>query len=168
MGAAEVAIEIERKFRVLDNAWRSQGQQRTLLRQGYIANTARASVRVRLAGEHGWLSVKAMTAGPSRAEYEAVIPAAEAHEMLDRLCEGPLIEKWRHIVAYQGSEWEIDEFLGENAGLVIAELELESEDQPFERPPWLGAEVTHEERYYNFRLAQRPFRHWPENLLAAP
>jgi adenylate cyclase len=168
MGAVEMAIEIERKFRVQGDGWRSQVRQRTLLRQGYIANTAHASVRVRLAGEQGWLSVKAMTAGLSRAEYEAVIAPAAAHEILERLCEGPLIEKWRHIVIYHGSEWEIDEFLGENAGLVIAELELESESEPFERPPWLGTEVTHDERYYNFRLAQRPFRHWPENLLAAP
>jgi adenylate cyclase len=162
-----MAIEIERKFRLADDSWRERVQRKTLLRQGYIANTRRASVRVRLAGEAGWLSVKAMTPGLSRTEYEAAIPASEANEMLDRLCEGPLIEKWRHIVVYQGSEWEIDEFLGENAGLVIAELELESEDAPFARPPWLGVEVTHDERYYNFRLSQRPFRHWPENLQAA-
>ncbi len=162
-----MGIEIERKFRLADDRWRACVREKTLLRQGYIANTRRASVRVRLAGEAGWLSVKAMTPGLSRAEYEAPIAAAAAHEMLDRLCEGPLIEKWRHIVDYQGSEWEIDEFLGENAGLVIAELELESEDQPFARPPWLGVEVTHDERYYNFRLSERPFRHWPENLQAA-
>jgi adenylate cyclase len=162
-----MAIEIERKFLVTSEAWREQVQRRALLRQGYLANTARASIRVRLAGEQGWLSVKAMTPGMARAEYEAALPPADTHEMLDRLCEGPLIEKWRHIVVYQGSEWEIDEFLGENAGLVVAELELESEQQRFARPPWLGAEVTHEERYYNFRLSQRPFRHWPENLRAA-
>lgn len=163
-----MAIEIERKFLVTSEAWRGQAHRKTLLRQGYIANTPRASVRVRLAGDQGWLSVKAMTPGVSRAEYEAAIPAQDAHEMLDRLCEGPLIEKWRHIVNYRGCEWEIDEFLGENAGLVVAELELESELQPFEPPPWLGAEVTHEERYYNFRLSQKPFRHWPENLRAQP
>ena len=162
-----MGIEIERKFRLAGDGWRAQVSQKTLLRQGYIANTARASVRVRLAGDVGWLSVKAMTRGLSRAEYEAVIPAVEANEMLDRLCEGPLIEKWRHIVVYQGSEWEIDEFLGENAGLVIAELELEAEDAAFARPPWLGVEVTHDERYYNFRLSEKPFRHWPENLRAA-
>jgi adenylate cyclase len=162
-----MAIEIERKFRLADDGWRERVLRTTLLRQGYIANTRRASVRVRLAGEAGWLSVKSMTRGLSRAEYEAAIPAAEANEMLERLCEGPLIEKWRHIVEYQGREWEIDEFLGENAGLVIAELELESEDAVFARPPWLGIEVTHDERYYNFRLVEKPFRHWPENLQAA-
>jgi adenylate cyclase len=162
-----VAIEIERKFRVQNDGWREQVSSRTLLRQGYIANTARASVRVRLAGEAGWLSVKAMTPGLSRAEYEAAIPALEANEMLERLCEGPLVEKWRHIVIYQGSRWEIDEFLGANAGLVIAELELAAEDTPFALPPWLGVEVTHDERYYNFRLSARPYRSWPENLQAA-
>jgi adenylate cyclase len=162
-----VPTEIERKFRLANDSWRDQVLRKTLLRQGYIANTQRASVRVRLAGASGWLSVKAMTRGLSRAEYEAAIPALEANEMLDRLCEGPLIEKWRHIVVYQGSEWEIDEFLGENAGLVIAELELEAEDAAFARPPWLGVEVTHDERYYNFRLSEKPFRHWPENLRAA-
>jgi adenylate cyclase len=162
-----MGIEIERKFRLASDGWRAQVSQKTLLRQGYIANTARASVRVRLAGDTGWLSVKAMTHALARAEYEVVIPALEANEMLDRLCEGPLIEKWRHIVVYQGSQWEIDEFLAENAGLVIAELELAAEDAVFARPPWLGVEVTHDERYYNFRLSQKPYRHWPENLQAA-
>jgi adenylate cyclase len=162
-----MGIEIERKFRLANEGWRAQVSGKTLLRQGYIANTARASVRVRLAGDEGWLSVKAMTRALSRAEYETVIPAQEANEMLERLCEGPLIEKWRHIVSYQGSEWEIDEFLGANAGLVIAELELQAEDAQFARPPWLGVEVTYDERYYNFRLSEKPYRHWPENLQAA-
>jgi len=162
-----MGVEIERKFRLINDSWRERVREKTLLRQGYIANTRRASVRVRLAGEAGWLSVKSMTPGLSRAEYEAAIPAVDANEMLDRLCEGPLIEKWRHIVVYQGSEWEIDEFLGENAGLVIAELELDAEDAVFARPPWLGVEVTHDERYYNFRLSEQPYRRWPENLQAA-
>jgi adenylate cyclase len=163
-----MAIEIERKFRVSSDAWRAEIRSSTLLRQGYLANTARASIRVRLSDrEQAWLSVKAVTPGLSRAEYEVSIAAPDAREMLERLCEGALIEKWRHIVCYQGHEWELDEFLGENAGLVIAELELESEDAQFAHPQWLGAEVTHDERYYNMRLSRRPFRHWPENLLAA-
>ncbi len=122
-----MAVEIERKFLVAGNAWRAQISTSTLLRQGYLANTLRASIRVRLAGGQGWLSVKAMTPGRSRAEYESAIAAVDANEMLDRLCEGPLIEKWRHIVPHDGNDWEVDEFLGENAGLVIAELELQSE-----------------------------------------
>ncbi|HEX4024578.1 MAG TPA: CYTH domain-containing protein [Steroidobacteraceae bacterium] len=161
-----MAVEIERKFRVRSDAWRAEVAESSLLRQGYLANTERASVRVRTDGRCGWLSVKAMRPGLSREEYEVAIAAADALEMLERLCEGRPIEKWRHIVMHAGSRWEIDEFLADNAGLVVAELELEAEDAEFERPAWLGPEVTHEERYYNFRLAQRPFRLWPENLLA--
>lgn len=161
-----MAKEIERKFRVRSDDWRVLVERSTLLRQGYLANTERASIRVRLAAERALLSVKGMEPGLSRDEYEVPLPMTDAREMLDRLCEGMPIEKWRHIVTHQGSEWEIDEFLGENAGLVIAELELDSEDAPFARPAWLGTEVTHEERYYNFRLSQKPYRHWPENLRA--
>jgi adenylate cyclase len=161
-----MAVEIERKFRVRSDAWRSEVSASSLLRQGYLANTARASVRVRTDGHSGWLSVKAMRPGLSREEYEVAIAASDALEMLERLCEGRPVHKWRHIVVHAGSRWEIDEFLAENAGLVIAELELETQDAAFERPAWLGAEVTDDERYYNFRLAQRPFRLWPENLQA--
>jgi adenylate cyclase len=162
-----MAIEIERKFRLLNDSWRAEIGTSTLLRQGYLANTARDSVRVRVAGAQGWLSVKAMTVSIARAEFEYPIPIEEAEQMLIGLCEGPLIEKWRHRVAFGPNEWEIDEFLGENAGLVIAELELAAEDEQFAPPAWLGLEVTGEERYYNFRLAQYPYRLWPENLLAA-
>jgi len=161
-----MAKEIERKFRVRSDAWRAQVKRSTLLRQGYLANTTRASIRVRLEGERALLSVKGMEPGVSRDEFEVAVPMADAREMLERLCEGRAIEKWRHIVVHEGSEWEIDEFLAENAGLVIAELELKSEHESFARPPWLGAEVTHDERYYNFRLSQKPYRHWPENLQA--
>ncbi|HEY3730938.1 MAG TPA: CYTH domain-containing protein [Steroidobacteraceae bacterium] len=158
-----MATEIERKFRLTDQRWRSDVARRSHLRQGYIANTALASVRVRVADDRGWLSVKSMTSGMTRDEYEVGIAALDAGEMLERLCQGARIEKWRHIVPYRGEEWEVDEFLGANAGLVIAELELDSEDAPFDRPPWLGPEVTHDERYYNIRLSERPFRDWPEN-----
>jgi adenylate cyclase len=163
-----MAIEIERKFRVIGEGWRAAVCRSTLLRQGYLANTARASIRVRIAGDEAWLSVKAMTPGRARAEYEAGIAPADASRMLAELCEGPLIEKWRHIVAHGRNRWEVDEFLGENAGLVIAELELEAEDEAFERPDWLGAEVTDDQRYYNFRLSQQPYRHWSERERMTP
>ena len=156
-----MAIEIERKFRVTGSGWRAAVRTSTLLRHGYLANTARASVRVRVAGEQAWLSVKAMTPGRARAEYEFPIPCSDAQEML-QLCEGPLVEKRRHIVVHGGDEWEVDEFLGENAGLVVAELELNSEQQRFSHPDWLGAEVTDDERYYNFRLSQQPYSRWSE------
>jgi adenylate cyclase len=163
-----MAIEIERKFLLRNEGWRTMVQQRTLLRQGYLANTTRCSVRVRLAGDAGWLSVKAMTPGIARAEYEVAISAADAGAMLEQLCEGALIEKWRHLVVYENHQWDIDEFLGENAGLVVAEIELASEKDQFARPAWLGAEVTADVRYYNFRLAAEPYRQWRSDTAGAP
>jgi adenylate cyclase len=162
-----MAIEIERKFLLCNEGWRAAVQERTLLRQGYLANTERCSVRVRLAGDQGWLSVKAMTPGIARAEYEVAIEAADAGAMLGELCPGPLIEKWRHIVVYENHRWEIDEFLGENAGLIVAEIELTSESAEFARPAWLGAEVTADVRYYNFRLATEPYRLWRSDAAGA-
>lgn len=151
-------LEIERKFLTCGEGWRDLVESSVLLRQGYVANTARASVRVRLAGEHGWISVKAMTPGVARAEYEYPVPLAEAAEMLDTLCERPFVEKWRHRVpGNAGLVWEIDEFLGDNAGLVVAEIELDRVDQELERPGWIGVEVTDDLRFYNFRLAKTPW-----------
>jgi adenylate cyclase len=151
-------LEIERKFRVNGDGWKLAVARRTLLRQGYLANTGRASIRVRIADEQAWISVKAMVAGPARAEYEYAVPVPEAAEMLDALCERPFIEKWRHIVPVAEHEWEIDEFLGDNAGLVVAEIELRAADEDFAMPNWLGAEVTNDRRFYNSSLVRRP---WP-------
>lgn len=155
-----MGVEIERKFLVSGEAWRAAASSRQLLRQGYLANTARASVRVRRAGDAAWLSVKSMSRAIVRDEYEYPIPAADADAMLDRLCDGPRVDKVRHLVTVAGHDWEVDEFLGDNAGLVVAELELDDVDEPFERPAWLGDEVTHLERYYNFNLATRPYAQW--------
>ncbi len=156
-----MGVEIERKFLVTGEAWRAAAASREVLRQGYLANTGRASVRVRRAGDAAWLSVKSMTRAIVRDEYEYPIPMADADAMLDRLCDGPRVEKVRHLVTVGAHAWEVDEFLGDNAGLVVAELELDDADEPFERPAWLGAEVTHLERYYNFNLATRPYSQWP-------
>jgi len=154
-----MATEIERKFLLQSDAWRGAVQARTLLRQGYLANNERCSVRVRVAGgDVGWLSVKAMTPGLARAEYEYPVPLAEASAMLDALCGRPFIEKWRHIVPWQGHDWEIDEFLGDNLGLVVAEVELQRIDEVPRIPPWIGREVTHDVRFYNFSLVELP---WP-------
>jgi adenylate cyclase len=155
-----MALEIEHKFLLATDAWRRAVRQRRLLRQAYLANTTRCSIRVRVADSEAWLSVKAMTPGVSRAEYEVAIAVDDATAMMQDLREGAIVEKWRHIVPHEGHEWEIDEFLGDNAGLVIAEIELESEDEVFVRPQWLGGEVTHDPRYYNFRLASHPFNRW--------
>lgn len=156
-----MSIEIERKFLVRDQRWRAQASDSALLRQGYLANTARCSLRVRVANGQGWLSAKAMQQGPSRAEFEYAIPAAEAEAMLAAFAEGPVIEKHRHRVRAGRHCFELDEFCGSNQGLVIAEIELSAPDEEFPRPPWLGDEVTDDGRFYNFRLATAPFSSWP-------
>jgi adenylate cyclase len=156
-----MSLEIERKFLVRDGRWRDSATACEQLRQGYLANTALCSVRVRIAGRRAWLSVKAMQQGPARAEFEYAIAAADAEEMLAGLTQGPLVEKLRHRVAVGGHCYELDEFQGANAGLVVAEIELEAPDQDFPRPPWLGEEVTDDVRFHNFRLATAPFCSWP-------
>ena len=162
-----MSIEIERKFLVRDARWRAEAVDRARLRQGYLANTARCSVRVRLAGGRGWLSAKAMQPGPARPEYEYEIPAGEAEAMLTAFAEGPVVEKLRHRVMAGAHCFELDEFLGANEGLVLAEIELDAPDQAFPRPPWLGDEVTHDGRFYNFRLATEPYSSWPAAARAA-
>jgi adenylate cyclase len=160
-----MGLEIERKFLVLNDAWRSMARGRELLRQGYLANNSRCSVRVRIADASAWISVKAMTPGLARAEYEYVIEPAEAAEMLGNLCEPPLIEKWRYDVPHGAHDWEVDEFLGENQGLIVAELELQSVDESFERPEWLGEEVTADRRFYNFSLASHPWSRFAHEFM---
>lgn len=154
-------LEIERKFLLRSDEWRDQARSRVLMRQGYLSSGSRCSIRARVAGDTAWLNLKAKRSGMTRLEYEYPIPVAEANEILDELCDGPLIEKYRHEVAQGAHVWEIDEFLGSNAGLIVAEIELDSESESFERPMWLGEEVTTDERYYNFNLAKHPFTLWP-------
>lgn len=159
-----MSLEIERKFLVRDERWRGQVAESGHLRQAYLANTAACSVRVRVAGAEAWLSVKGMQPGRVRDEFEYAIPGQDAEDMLATFAGGPWVEKIRHRVPIGRHEFEVDEFLGANEGLVIAEIELDAPDEEFPRPPWLGDEVTECERYYNFRLADAPFRDWPENL----
>jgi adenylate cyclase len=154
-------VEIERKFLLCSDAWRNQARSRVLMRQGYLSSGNRCSIRARIGGDSAWLNLKAKRSGMTRLEYEYPIPVEEANEILDELCEGPLIEKYRHEVVLGAHVWEIDEFLGSNAGLIVAEIELDSETESFERPSWLGDEVTTDERYYNFNLAKHPFTLWP-------
>jgi adenylate cyclase len=161
-----VPREIERKFLLKSDAWRAVATRVERMTQGYIAGGARASVRVRVAGDYAAINIKSGGLVASRLEYEYPIPVVEARELLD-LCVSPLIDKTRHFVPFAGFEWEIDEFHGENAGLIVAELELDHEDQEFERPDWIGAEVTHLERYYNVRLAKHPYREWAESERAS-
>lgn len=151
--------EIERKFLVDEALWRDVRSEGKSYRQGYIVNTPEKTVRVRVAGDKGYLTIKGATQGATRTEFEYEIPADEAEQLL-AFCQGPLIEKVRYKVEYSQLLWEVDEFFGENEGLILAELELESEDQPFEKPAWIGLEVTDDPRYYNAKLVNNPFSRW--------
>ena len=153
-----MAQEIERKFLVKGNAWRTDNG--TLIRQGYLHNQIDGIVRVRVKGERAYLTIKGSTTGIMRLEFEYEIPLQEAIEMLDKLCQKPLIEKMRHEVQVGGFQWEIDEFLGENAGLVVAEIELEDENQEFPKPDWVGDEVSNDARYLNANLVKNPYCQW--------
>ena len=152
-----MATEIERKFLVVGDAWRTADGTR--IWQGYLNRDKDRTVRVRVAGEHAFLTVKGATKGATRAEFEYEIALADAEQMMS-LCDGPVIQKVRHRVAHAGFTWEIDEFLGDNAGLVVAEIELPSEEQPFAKPTWVGREVTDDARYYNSNLAAQPYAAW--------
>lgn len=151
--------EIERKFLVTGDGWR-KGATASRLSQGYLAAGRERSVRVRLEDGRGTLTIKGRAKGISRPEYEYAIPARDARELLALLCEKPLIEKIRRRTRFGGKVWEIDEFLGDNAGLVVAEVELKRAGERLLRPPWLGREVTKDPRYLNARLFKRPYRLW--------
>ena len=156
-----MGIEIERKFLLTaETPWASFGRGQRLV-QGYVAVDGGVTVRVRIAGQDAWLTVKGPSVGATRAEFEYAIPGPDASAMLDTLALRPIIEKVRYLVEHQGNTWEVDVFAGDNAGLIVAELEMELEAQPFERPPWLGREVTDDHRYSNSSLVQRPYNTWP-------
>ncbi|MFZ1894475.1 MAG: CYTH domain-containing protein [Rhodoplanes sp.] len=155
-----MAVEIERKFRVIDSAWMSSVTRKRGIRQAYLTKNGRVSVRIRIDGENkATLTIKTAQPGVSRQEYEYDIPVADAEELLE-LRDGAVIEKTRHDVPIGDVVWEIDVFAGENSGLVIAEVELVNDDQEFRRPSWVGEEITHDRRFYNADLAKRPFGSW--------
>jgi adenylate cyclase len=154
-----VPTEIERKFLVTRTDWSQT--DRIHIYQGYLCCERKNTVRVRLAGEKAFLTIKGPRQGLTRPEFEYEIPSADAEELL-RFCSAAVIEKIRHVVVYQGFKWEVDEFMGDNLGLIVAEIELEEEEQAFERPDWLGREVTGESRYANASLAANPYSTWPD------
>ena len=162
-----MAIEIERKFLVKDEAWRGDGAGEPI-RQGYLCAVSEQSVRVRTVGRRAFLTIKAIKGGFSRYEYEYEIPLDDAGEMLDRICERPLIEKTRYVCDVAGLEWTVDVFAGNNDGLVLAEVELEHEDQPIEIPPWVDQEVTGDPRFLNANLFRHPYSAWPASDRKAP
>ncbi|WP_449466222.1 CYTH domain-containing protein [Stenotrophomonas humi] len=161
-----MGIEIERKFLVTSDAWRAAAHAVIPMAQGYINDmaamdngTQKASVRVRIQGQDAYLNIKSRELGHTRQEFDYPVPVSQARELL-ALCVGGLIDKRRYMVSFGGLLWEVDEFLGDNAGLVVAEVELESADQRFDKPDWAGAEVTDELRYYNLALASHPYSAW--------
>lgn len=166
-------IEIERKFLVTGDGWRAAAHKVVTMAQGYLNDLAamdtagtdraamKASVRVRIAGDAAFLNLKSREPGHTRQEFEYPIPVADGHALL-ALSIGGLIDKRRHHVDVQGHLWEVDEFLGDNAGLVVAEIELSAADEAFARPDWAGREVTDSLRYYNLALAARPYSQWSE------
>jgi adenylate cyclase len=154
-----MGVEIERKFLLAGDAWRALGEP-VLMRQGYLSLDPDRTVRVRIEGDQGTLTIKGRSAGATRGEWEYPIPLPDAADLLARLCRQPLVEKYRRRIRFAGKVWEVDEFLGANQGLVVAEIELASEDEAFDKPDWIGAEVTHDRRYFNSSLITLPFSAW--------
>ena len=151
--------EIERKFLVTGDEWRADATG-VRYRQGFLSTDPRRTVRVRIAGGQAFLTIKGVTVGARRTEHEYEIPVPDAEQLLDELCERPLIEKVRYTLPVGRHTWEIDVFEAENEGLVVAEIELDDEDESFDRPEWLGDEVTSDPRFFNSNLVKAPFRDW--------
>jgi len=151
--------EIERKFLVKNTSYRQLGPY-LHIHQGFLSTEKERVVRVRIHGKKAFLTIKGISKGITRAEYDYKIPVTDAKYMLANLCLNPTIEKYRYNVNIEGFIWEIDEFLGENEGLIIAEIELKSDDQQFPKPEWIGKEVTGDTRYYNANLVKNPFKNW--------
>lgn len=154
-----MATEIERKYLVVGDEWRHLGTG-SEFRQGYLSTVKERTVRVRVIGSHGFLAVKGITIGATRTEFEYEIPVDDAHLMLAELCEQPIIEKNRYVVDWAGVTWEVDEFLGVNAGLIVAEVELDDADREIDLPEWVGEDVTADPRYFNSNLVARPYSTW--------
>ncbi len=154
-----MATEIERKYLVKTELWRPAAAG-VLYRQGYLSSAKERVVRVRIAGQEGFLTVKGPTTGIRRLEFEYPVPLADATTMLDELCERPIVEKTRHRENFGGRGWEIDVFHGDNDGLVVAEVEIPSADARIELPPWAGEEVSADPRYFNNNLIANPYKIW--------
>lgn len=154
-----MGIEIEKKFLTKDGSWRELGEGKEYC-QGYLSDAKGQTVRIRTIGQTAFLTVKGPSVAGKKLEFEYEIPHADAQIMLEDLCHRPLIHKTRYRIPHKGFIWEVDDFHGENDGLILAEIELESVDQRFELPPWIGMEVTNDPRYYNAALVRAPYREW--------
>lgn len=157
-----MAVEIERKFLLKSDDWRGHVSLHSSIRQGYLSRDAQSSVRIRISGSKADINIKSTRDGIYRLEYEYDIPLDDAEELLKLVAHRPLIEKIRYIVHWGDHRWEIDEFFGDNNGLVVAEVELGDVDEVFERPPWVGEEVSTDARYYNSNLSKVPYDSWKD------
>lgn len=157
-----MAKEIERKFLVKGDAWRALAQG-THYRQGYLNSVKERTVRIRTINDKAFLTIKGPTIGVTRQEYEYEIPHADCVQMLEHLAEKPIIEKNRYKIPHEGLIWEIDEFLGVNAGLIVAEVELSDENQVFNKPEWIGEEISADPRYFNSNLVKNPYTTWSKS-----
>ena len=155
-----MGIEIERKYLIANDSWQENADEGIQMIQGYMSSNDKSSVRIRVNGEIAKLNIKSKTIGAQRSEFDYLIPVAEAMEMLETLCNKPFIKKTRYHVKFQDHTWEIDVFAGENQGLIVAELELNSVDENFVLPDWIGKEVTDDPRYYNICLVSHPYKDW--------
>ena len=154
-----MSIEIERRFLLKNDSWRTQAGAPKVLQQGYFTVEKECAIRVRIVGDDAWLTFKGYISDVSRSEFEYEIPVADAQTMMDTMCPFRL-EKHRYEVSYQGFVFEIDEYFGDNAPLIVAELELPAEDTPFPRPDWLGEEITSDGRFTNAYLSKHPYSQW--------
>lgn len=155
-----MATEIEHKYLTANDSWRKQIERSSQFRQGYLTSAPTSSVRIRIGDGKAWINIKSATIGNSRSEYEYEIPLSDACEILSNLCQKPLIEKIRHYITVDHHIWEVDEFEGENKGLIVAEIELKEVNEKFTKPSWIGLEVTEDLRYYNNNLAKNPYSKW--------
>ncbi|MDX2240807.1 MAG: CYTH domain-containing protein [Leptolyngbyaceae cyanobacterium bins.302] len=154
-----MGTEIERKFLVVGDEWRTLGKG-TIYCQGYLASEPGRTVRIRIVGEQGFLTIKGATTGITRLEFEYAIPVEDARMMLETMCDRPFIQKTRYKISWGSLLWEVDEFAGENQGLILAEVELQDAEQAIDLPTWIGEDVSHDPRYYNSNLAKLPFSQW--------
>lgn len=158
-----MAIEIERKFLLKNNSWRDHYIKKMEFRQGYLSVSPDCTIRVRVSDDEGWMTVKGKARNITRSEFEYIIPKADAENMLLEFAAENIIEKVRYFIDYKGSEWIVDEFFGRNRGLVLAEIELSSENVIYEKPAWIGEDVSNDYRYCNSNLSQKPYSKWEKN-----
>lgn len=154
-----MAIEIERKFLLFNSDWRKEVYASRQISQGYLSSDSGRTVRIRISDQQAFITIKGKTQGTSRAEFEYEIPLNDAQQLI-QLCEHPIIKKVRHLVKFEEKVWEIDEFAGDNRGLIVAEIELDTEEETITLPDWVGKEVSHDARYFNASLIRHPYNQW--------